>query len=89
MPQFILIQALYQVPGSAVSVMSRLRAGRFGPRIPVDARDFSLLQSVKNGSVTHQAPTRWISYFVPRAIWPEPTVYHLYPRDARIKCECK
>jgi hypothetical protein len=89
MSQSILIQALYREPGSAISVMSRLRAGRFGPRIPVDARDFSLLQRVKNVSVTHQAPTRWISYFVLRAKWPEPTVDHLYPRDARFKCERK
>jgi hypothetical protein len=56
---------------------------------PVDARDFSLLQNVKNVSVTHQEPTGRILYFFPRAKWPESTVDHLFAGDAGIKCECR
>jgi hypothetical protein len=35
---------------SPVGIATRLRAGRSGFRIPVGARDFSLLQSVRNHS---------------------------------------
>jgi hypothetical protein len=33
-------------PDSLISVLNRLRAGRRGVRIPVEAREFSLLQNV-------------------------------------------
>jgi hypothetical protein len=40
---------------SLVGIVTRLRAGRSGVRIPVEARDFSLLQNVQTGSGAHPA----------------------------------
>jgi hypothetical protein len=46
-----------------VVLVTRLRAGRSGVPIPVEARDFSLLQKYLSALGTAQHPIPWVSGF--------------------------
>jgi hypothetical protein len=43
-----------------VGVAPELRAGRSGVRIPVEERNYSLLQNIQADSGAHTAPIQWI-----------------------------
>jgi hypothetical protein len=45
-PHFCYSSVMQGSPDSVIGVLNRLRAGRCGFRIPVEAREFSLLQNV-------------------------------------------
>ena len=55
-----LVPKLFKSPVSVVAIRARLRAGRYGVRIPLEARDCSLLQNVQTGSGAHSASIQWV-----------------------------
>jgi hypothetical protein len=62
---------------------SKLRAERSGFRIPVETRDFSLLQNVQAGTRAHPASCQWVLGFFPGG----KTVNHSPPASAEVKNE--
>jgi len=65
-------------PGTA----TRLGYGRFGVRIPVEGRDFYLLQKVQAGSGAYPAPNHWVSGSSPevKGLGREVSLLHIVPR---------
>ena len=60
--------AIIRSPDRVVGIVTRLRAGRSGFRIPIAARDFVPLQNVQTGSGAHPASSLIRTEVLPREI---------------------